>query len=149
MPSLTIAQTIAAPVERVWTVFTDLGAAARNLKAVEKIELVSSGAFGEGTRWRETRKMYGKSVTEEMWVSAVEPGKSYTVDAGSNHTNYRSRYVFTPVGDASTTVRFTFSAESSGATGVLSTIMWPLFKRRLAKDLRKDMNDLARVCTGV
>ena len=37
----------------------------------------------KGTRWLETRKMYGKLVTEEMWVSEFEPHKIYLVKAGT------------------------------------------------------------------
>ena len=146
MPALSISRSISAPIDEVWDVFTDIGAAAERLTAVERIELLTDGPFAEGTRWRETRRLYGKSATEEMWVSHLLPQRSYTVDAGSTSTRYESRYDFIPVDDSTTRVTFTFSGESTGLVRLIGVVMWPLLKGRMAKDLRRDLDDLAKVC---
>ena len=145
MPSLSIAKDISAPLDIVWDVFTDLEHAARNLSAVERVEVLSDGPFGEGTRWRETRKMYGKSVTEEMQATEVELHKSYLVKAGSGTTRYESRYEFGALDDRSTRVRFTFSGESTGLAKVIGNVMWPVLRGKMAKELGRDLKDLAAV----
>ena len=145
MPSLSIAKDIIAPLDIVWDVFTDLEHAARNLSAVEKVEVLTDGPFSVGTRWLETRKMYGKSVTEEMQVSEMELHKSYLVTAGSGTTHYESRYEFGALDDRSTRVRFTFSGESSGFAKVIGNVMWPVLRGKMAKELGRDLKDLAAV----
>lgn len=146
MPSLMIRQTISAPVSQVWEVFTDIEGTASRLSAVERVEMLSSETFAEGTRWRETRTLYGKSVTEEMKITQLDLHRSYTVGAESGETSYQSRYDFKQVDASTTLVQLTFSADSNGARGKLGALLWPLMKRKLAKDLRHDLDDLARVC---
>ena len=145
MPSLSMVRDIVAPLDAVWDVFTDLEHAARNLSAVEKVEVLSDGPFGEGTRWLETRKMYGKSVTEEMWVSEIEPHKTYLVKAGAGATHYESRYEFAALDDVNTRVRFTFAGESTGFAKVVGSVMWPLLRGKMAKELGRDLKDLAAI----
>ena len=146
MPSLAMTRDIIAPLDRVWDVFTDLEHAAQNLSAVEAVEMLSDQPFGEGTRWLETRKMYGKSVTEEMWVSECEEHKRYLVRAGSGTTHYESLFEFGAIDDRSTRVRFTFSGETTGIAKVVGTVMWPLLRGRMSKELGKDLKELARIC---
>jgi len=38
-------------------------------------------------QWRETRTMFGKAVTEEMWVPAIEENRRYKVRAESLAAN--------------------------------------------------------------
>jgi len=146
MPSLTIRRTIGAPVSHVWEVFTDIEASESRLSAVERVEMLSVGTFAEGTRWRETRTLYGKSVTEEMTITQLDLHRSYTVGAESGRTSYESRFDFQQVDPATTVVLLTFSADSSGVRGMLGALLWPLMRRKLAKDLGHDMDELARVC---
>ena len=145
MPSLSITKDIIAPLDIVWDVFTDLEHAARNLSAVERVQVLTDGPFGEGTRWLETRKMYGKSVTEEMQVGEMELHKTYLVKAGSGTTRYESRYEFAAIDDRSTRVRFTFAGESSGFAKVLGNVMWPILRGKMAKELGRDLKDLTAV----
>ena len=146
MPRLAIARAIDAPVSQVWEIFTDIEGAEQRLSAVEQIELLSSEPFAVGTRWRETRTLYGKSATAEMRISALELHRFYTVEAGATSTRYTSRFDFRSVNPSTTEVTFTFSAESRGKRAAVSKVFWPLIKGRMAKDLRRDLDDLAAVC---
>ena len=48
---------VQARVERVWEVLTDVAHADQTLSGVE---LITEGPYRVGTRWRETRRMFGK-----------------------------------------------------------------------------------------
>ena len=76
-----MSRTIDAPVGAVWAVVTDLDNAESVLSGVEKLERLDSTKYEVGTRWRETRVLFGKSSTEEMWVTEIDPEKR-TVRAG-------------------------------------------------------------------
>lgn len=147
MPTITARRTIEAPLDRVWDVFTDLASSEEHLSAVERVEVLTDGEFGVGTTWRETRKMFGRTETEEMQVTALEHGVSYTVGATSQGTTYSSRFDFTESDASTTEVRFTFTGETQGGVRkAIGAVMWPLFRGKVAKELRRDLDDLAAVC---
>jgi uncharacterized protein YndB with AHSA1/START domain len=145
MPGLSVVRSIAAPPEKVWAVFTDLKASADRLSAVKAVEVFTAGPFGVGTRWRETRTMFGREATEDMEITAVDPGRSYTAEAASHGSHYTSRFDFAPTEDG-TDVTFSFTGESHGAMRVVGAVMWPMLKGKMAKELRRDLDDLAVYC---
>ena len=146
MGTIRASRTIAAPVDRVWAVFTDIPAAANNLPAITGIEVLTHEPFGPGYRWRETRRMFGQSATEEMQVSVSEEPDYYEVTADSRGTAYLTRYDFVPA-PGGTRVDFTFSGTPhSTLTKVLTTLTFPLMKRMATKQLAQDLADLAAVC---
>lgn len=147
MPTAVATRSINAPLGRVWSVFTDLESSAERLSAVEGVEVLTDGPFAVGTTWRETRKMFGRTATEEMCVTDLEHHTSYSVGAMSQGTTYVSRFDFSQTGPVTTTVRFTFTGETQGVVRkAIATLMWPLFRRRLEKELRRDLDDLAAHC---
>jgi carbon monoxide dehydrogenase subunit G len=70
--STSLSQHIQAPPEKVWSVITDIPGSAATLSGVESVQLLTDGPYGEGTRWKETRKMFGRAETVEMWVAEAE-----------------------------------------------------------------------------
>ena len=95
MADMKLDRAIAAPPERVWAVITDLGGAADVMSGIDSVERLDDGAgFGVGTRWRETRTLFGRQATEILEVTAVDAGRSYTVEAESRgtHIDPRSRW---------------------------------------------------------
>ena len=95
--------------------------------------MLSEGPFGEGTRWRETRMMFKKESTEEMWVSSFDPPKSYTVDAESHGMKYSTRFLFEPQeGGTQVSWEFTGTPQSLGAK-----LMSPLFNVMLKGTMKK------------
>ena len=91
-----IERDVAASPEEVWRVLTDLDHAAETLSGVSRVELLTEGPYTVGTRWRETRKMFGKEATEEMRVTAVEAPARTTVEADSAGVNYVTVFTLTP-----------------------------------------------------
>lgn len=147
MPTVTASRTITAPLERVWHVFTDLASSAQHLDAVERVEVLTDGPFAVGTTWRETRKMFGRTETEEMRVTELEDRVGYTVAATSMGTTYASRFDFTEDTSGATTVRLTFTGETQGSVRrVVSAVMWPLLQGKVARELYRDLDQLADAC---
>jgi carbon monoxide dehydrogenase subunit G len=144
MQTVTVRRHIAAPVERVWRLATDLGRAPEVLSGVERVEVLTPGPFGVGTRWRETRRLMRREVTEEMWVTAVDAARSYTVEADSRGVHYVSRFDFAPAGDGGTEVALSLGGQARGRVGqLIGRITGPLARRGVSRALQKDLDDLA------
>ncbi len=146
MATITVSTHVSAPIERAFEVYTELDKAAQRIPGITSLEVLSEGPFGEGTRWRETRVMFKKQVTEEMWVSGFDPPKSYTVDAASHGMHYSTLFSFTPDGDG-TKVSWTFSgtAQTLG-TKIMSPIFNVLMKGTMKRCMLRDLEALRDVC---
>jgi uncharacterized membrane protein len=143
MRDVEVRRHVAAPVERVWAVTTDLGRAPQVVRGIDAVEVLTPGDFGVGTRWRETRTMLGRSATEEMTVTSVEPQRSYTTEAVRPGVRYVSRVAVAPAGDGSE-LTMTFGARpTSVMTRLLGAVSGPLGRRAVVKAMEKDLADLA------
>lgn len=146
MAETTVSRTINAPVERVWQVFTDLPSIEENIKGITSVELLSEGDFAVGTRWRETRTMFGRSASEEMWVTDSRPPQAYRVEAESHGSHYTSEYTFRAV-DGGTEVTLVFTAEPQGTMAkIMATATGWMAKGMIDKQFRADLDDLAAIC---
>ncbi|WP_240436799.1 SRPBCC family protein [Streptomyces sporangiiformans] len=135
---------IAAPAGPVWEVLTDLDGMPSVLSGVDRVEVLTEGPFTVGTRWRETRRMFGKRATEEMRVTACEPPSRYVVEAHAQGTRYVSEFALSEEGPGSTTVRMTFTATSSGGvTGLLARLLGGIGAKAVARTITKDLADVA------
>lgn len=139
--SLSLTQHIQASPEKVWSVITDIPGSAATLSGVDSVQLLTDGPYGEGTRWKETRKMLGKAETVEMWVAEAEQNRSTTVKAVQGGADYTTRFSLAP-SSGGTDLTLTFGAEVIKPTAA-SRILMLLFgrmglaatRRALAKDL--------------
>ncbi len=140
-----VSREVAAPAERVWAIIIDLAGSPAVISAIDKVEVLAGPEpLGVGTRWRETRTMMGKSATEEMWVTAVDPGKSYTVAAESAGAAYESTFHVTPSGAAASTLTLSFEGRpQSTSKKVLSATVGRLMGPATRKALAKDLADIA------
>ncbi|MEG3630596.1 SRPBCC family protein [Streptomyces poriticola] len=146
--SVAVERRIAASRDAVWQALTDVRGMERVLGGVSRVEVLTEGDFRVGTRWRETRRMFGKEATEEMWVTACEPPERYVVEAESHGTRYVSEWVLRAEG-ASTTVRMTFSGQSvGGSPGLLARILGGVGARAVRKAVTKDLDDIAAAVEG-
>lgn len=131
---------------RVFEVFCDLENAAANISAISKVEVLAGPAqLNLGTKWRETRTMFGTEATEEMWVTGYEQDVSYVAEAESRGAHYRSEYRFTPEGSG-TRVDMTFEGVPLTLGARLASILGALFAGASKKALHQDLVDLKRVC---
>ena len=112
MTTLLASRDVAAPADKVWSVLIDLDGSPSTISAISSIERLDGGdGFGVGTKWRETRTMFGREATEEMEGTSVDPGRSYTVEAdGPVGVRYITTMSVEPTGEGSR-VSMKFEAE--------------------------------------
>ena len=144
MRSTSVTRTVDAPVETLWSLATDLEHWPAVVSGIERVEVLEGEGFAVGTRWRETRRMMGREATEEMWVTEVRPGRSYTAEADGPGVRYVTTWTFEPEGPDRTAVTFTFGALPTGALAqVFLTVAGGLGMRSVRKAIRGDLDDLA------
>ncbi|WP_267127770.1 SRPBCC family protein [Demequina subtropica] len=135
---------IAAAVERVWEVITDLDYAAEVIPAILTIERLEGEGYEPGVRWRETRKMWGREETEEMWVESAEAPTETVIRAESRGTQYVTTYSLEAL-EHGTRLVCDFSAETPHP-GPAQRLGWLLFGRAGMKATRKALEqDLAHI----
>ena len=147
MKPVVIETEIAAPPARVFAVFTDLARAPERVRAIEALEVLTPGPFGQGTRFKETRVMFGKSSSETLEVVEFQPGKGYALTAESSGTRYLSTFAFEP-SDNGTRVRLTFTATPVSAAAKMMGPMLGLMAGTLEKAIRADLEDIKAACEG-
>lgn len=144
MPKCTIATRIAAPVEEVFKLFADFEHAPGRIQGIKKLEVLTAGPVGVGTRFRETRVLFNREATEEMEITAFEPNRGYTIGCQSCGAVYTSVFRFQPDGDGTlVTVDFETRAQS-----VLAKLMAPLgwlMMGTVKKCIQQDIDDLKKV----
>ena len=139
MPSLTIERTVNAPAAQAFRHFSDLANAPATMPAIKKLEILTPGPVGKGTRFRETRIMFGKEATETMEITAFDPPRSYTVEGDSCGSHYSTTFTFAPAGSAATRVgmHFTCRAQTLGAKlmAPVSFLMMGVMRKALEGDM--------------
>jgi carbon monoxide dehydrogenase subunit G len=138
---ISLTQHVNAPADKVWAVISDIPASAATLSGVKAIQMLSDGPYGEGTRWKETRTMMGRSETVEMWVSQADAPRSTTVKALQGGADYTSRMTLADR-DGGTDLTLTFGAELQNpsrlhklALAVFGKMGMRITRKALAKDL--------------
>lgn len=151
MSTVAVTRFIDAPVSHVWQVFTDLPARVGWLSTVTAVEVVTTGPFGVGTVWRETRTIPdGTRVTEEFRVEQADPPGRFRVTSPGIGADYRTTYTFTPVEVGRHRGRTLATVVQEGAPTAaygrfLALVFGGLAARTVEGALRQDLTDLATV----
>ncbi|MFF9341073.1 MULTISPECIES: SRPBCC family protein [unclassified Streptomyces] len=144
--TVVVERRVAASPGRVWESITDLPDLPRVLSGVQRVEVLTEGGFGVGTRWRETRRMLGKEATEEMTVTECEPPDRYVTVADSHGTHYVSELSLRADGPEASVLRMTFSARPAHGRrrSPVARLLARFGARAVSKALAKDLDELAR-----
>lgn len=143
--AIVLEQRTSADPERVWSVLTNVHAAADVLSGVGEVEVLTDGPYAVGTRWRETRYMLGKSETQEMQVTVVEPPHRTVITAEAGGVHYTTEFTVSPTADGSL-IRMEFAGEQPSAglvTKALWVVMGPLGARITKRVMAQDLRDIA------
>ena len=141
MTTVTVATTVAAPVERVFEVFTDLEYGAERVSNIQEIEVLTTGGFQLGTRWLETREVLTQIGSAEMEVTAYEQNRTYTVTHHKAGARIDAVFTFEPFQNG-TRVRIDVSVDSHGLPpGLLAPLGWAIASR-VRDVISRDLADL-------
>ena len=141
---ISLTQQVNAPADKVWAVISDVPGSAATLSGIDAIQMLSDGPYSEGTRWKETRTMMGRSETVEMWVSQTDPPRSTTVKALQGGADYTSRFTLADR-DGGTDLTLTFGAELQNPSR-MSKLAMALFGKLGMRITRKSLSrDLAEI----
>ncbi|MFG0258271.1 MAG: SRPBCC family protein [Phycisphaerales bacterium JB043] len=134
-----------APRQRVFDVFMDLESMADTLEGVTRVEVLTDGPVGKGTRWRETRMIMGKERTEELAITEVRAPESYDVECDSCGCLMKCRFTFEEQ-DGGTTMRMTMQNEPYTLFArIVTPLMMPLMRKQMHKCMDKDFEDVRAV----
>jgi uncharacterized protein YndB with AHSA1/START domain len=141
MTTVTVATTVAAPVERVFQVFTDLEHGSERVSNIQEIKVLTPGGFELGTRWLETREVLGQLDSAEMEVTAFERNRTYTITHHKAGMRIDAVFTFEPV-QAGTKVRIEFVLDSHGLPpGMLAPLGWAI-AGKVRDVISRDLADL-------
>lgn len=144
--NIAVSRSIAAAPEQVWQVVTDLDGARNFLPDMVSIERLAGPTYDVGTRWRETRKLFGKEASEEMEVVAVEPYRSTELHAFNSGMFYRTGFRLTPTASG-TDLEMSLVGELHNATlfqKLMSKVMGTLGARATEKSMVSELEAIAR-----
>ena len=146
MATIIVSTFVSAPIESVFNIYTDLENIAERVSAITKLEILTEGPFGKGTRWRETRVVMKKAATEEMTVTSLDPPNGYTVESRSHGMLYETHFTFKPESDG-TRVTWGFNGTPQTFGARLSAPIFALFFNGMMKKcMLSDLEELRDVC---
>ena len=134
---------VKAPIDAVFAAFSDIENSAANIEGIDRVEMLTDGPVGKGTRFRETRTMFGKEATEEMEITQFDPPKSYTVEADSCGSHFTSVISFVEK-DGGTLVTMAMTSKANTFMAKLMTPLGFLFAGAAKKAMRGDFEDLKK-----
>src|SRR5262245_53571924 len=147
MARFSLMTSIAAPVDRVFALSTDLEGWPGRITGITKVEKLTPGSVGVGTRFRETRVMFGKEATEEMEFTRFERNSAYALGCESCGASCLSTFTFEPQsGGTRLTVEFDCRPRS-----FFAYLFWPLsllMRGMMKKCIQKDLDDLKAAAEG-
>jgi len=127
--------------QAVFDAISDLEHAPERIGAIRKVEILTDGPVGKGTRWRETRLMFGKECAEEMEITEFDPPRGYRVGADNCGCHYDTRFALQPDGDE-TIVEMTFRAIPTSLKGRLLMPLGFFMQGMMKKMVMQDLHDL-------
>jgi uncharacterized protein YndB with AHSA1/START domain len=142
-----LATEIAAPPERVFVLLADVMAWPKNIDAIEHVEVLTPGPVGRGTRFRETRRMHGRSATEEMTIDAFDPPHHLRFTAENHGTRYVITHTVEPAPGGSR-LSVVFEAMPVSLLARTFAAVARLMRRPLEKAIRGDLEDVKAAAEG-
>ncbi|HEY2784187.1 MAG TPA: SRPBCC family protein [Fimbriiglobus sp.] len=96
MKPIAFSEHVTAPQSATFAAFADFPNVAGRIPEILKVEMLTPGPVKKGTRFKETRKMFGKEATETMEVTAYRPPLAYELSAISSGVAFTSTFQFVP-----------------------------------------------------
>lgn len=127
--------------EVVFEKATDVAQWPQLIRGIKATELLTEGAIGKGTRFTETRVMFGKDAVETMEFTEFEAPNRYTVEATSHGCHYRSVITFSER-DGGTLMEMDFQARPVTFFAKIMGFMTRFMMKGMTKMMQADLDDL-------
>ena len=132
-----------APPDRVWAIASDFANAAGRIKAITRIEIVTPGPVGAGTRFREWR---GRQMVD-MEIVAWSPPRSYSLRGHAMGTEFESEIRCVPDG-AGTRLEMAIHVRPRTFAAKLLSPLMAVMSKVMVKSCAKDLVDIAAAAEG-
>jgi uncharacterized protein YndB with AHSA1/START domain len=141
MSTIIVSRDIAAPVETVFAMFTDIEHGPGRVSGIKHVEMMTFGDFRLGTKWVETREVLGRLDDAEMEITTFERNRSYTITHHKAGVRIDALFTFEPMG-AATRVSIEFALHPQGLPpALLSPLEWAI-AGKVRDVLNTDLVDL-------
>ena len=127
-----------APPDRMWEVASDFARAADRIKAITKVEMLTPGPVGVGTRFREWRGRHDV----DMEIVAWSPPRSYSLRGYAMGTEFTSEIRCVPDGSGPRLEMEIHVRPQTFGAKLLSPLL-ALMTRVMVKSCAKDLVDIA------
>jgi uncharacterized membrane protein len=141
MAQFSVRRTIAAPIEAVFALAADFANAPKHVSGIKRVEMLTDGPVRVGTRFRETRVMFGKEATEEMEVVALTPPHGYVLGSETCGCRYRCEIRLTPAANG-TDVVMNFDAQPLTFFAKIMCKLMGFMMKSVSKACEQDLEDL-------
>lgn len=135
--------TINAAKIEVFNAFSDLKNLSNNVRAIKSIELLTPGDIGIGSKFKETRVMFGKESSETMEITQFSPSDYFKEEARYNGMHYVTEWRFIDE-ENKTTVSIDFSGTATTLTAKLLNVLFSFMAGGMKKAFLADMDDLKK-----
>lgn len=141
--NITVNVEIKSSKSKVWTAITDIDNCIDMISGIIDLKVIHKPEKGLiGLKWTETRKMFGKEVTETMWITDCKTNEFYCTRAENCGAIYSTKIMVTET-DNKTQLTMNFSDSSdSFFVRMMSAIMSLFIKKSMIKMLEKDLSEI-------
>jgi uncharacterized membrane protein len=129
-----VERTLSHPVDAVFRFMADPANRPRWQEHTQRVEMLTEGPAGVGTRWRETTTGLG---TYEAEVVSFEPERLWVEEADTDRGHGRISVAFAPEGAAATHVTVTVEIHLRGMRRMVGSAVAPLIGRQVPRDLER------------
>lgn len=134
---------IDAPPVLVFAVLADVPRWPARIEAITRVETLTSGPVAPGTRFRETRLMFGRTATEEMTVAELVTPVLLVLTADNHGTHYRMTHRLSPEG-AATRLNLVFEGQPQTFLARLLAPLGYLMANSVRRQIEADLASLKR-----
>ena len=142
MPGFTLTKQVDAPVETVFDIASDLERLPEVIEGITKMEVVTEGPVGVGTRFRETRVMMKREHTEEMEITRFDRPGGYRSVAHNCGCRYDTDFLFTDDGKGGCQIEMRFEATPLRLVARLMGFLMGFMMNSCKKLTEKDLDDI-------
>jgi len=136
MEPIRLQRSINSTPEQVFSAVADFEKAPQIIDTITAVEFLTEQRQGRGTRFKETRRVGGKEVTEELEVSEWQPHERLVVKASFQDIDVTSIFEIRAA-ENSTTLQLTLNMKPNG---FMARMMLKAGESILVKTLENDLD---------